>query len=90
MDTAEAFTADFTVARALLRPGRKYEEAVRLFAPYTLIRDPIEEVREALRSLLWRAKNRHEPTYLFVNNRLEGFAPGTIAAVIDQLDSGAD
>lgn len=85
IESAEAFTAPFTIARALLRPGRKYEEAVRLFAPYTAIKDPLEEVREALRALLWRSKNRSEPTYIFVNNRLEGFAPGTIEAVIDEL-----
>ena len=30
----EAVTADFTVTRALLRPGRAYEEAVARFTPY--------------------------------------------------------
>jgi hypothetical protein len=43
-------------------------------------------VRAALRQLLTRAKRRAEPTYVFVNNRLEGFAPGTIAAVVDPVD----
>jgi uncharacterized protein YecE (DUF72 family) len=85
MQIGEAYTAPYTVARALLKPGRKYDEAVRLFAPYTAIRDPLEEVREALRALLWRSKSRSEPTYMFINNRLEGFAPGTIEAVIGEL-----
>jgi len=79
----DCFPANFTVARALLRTGRSYEEAVNLFAPYKEVRDRNEQVREALRQLLKRAKRRAEPTYVFVNNRLEGFAPGTIAAVVD-------
>src|SRR6266545_623816 len=33
------FPAGFTVARALLRPGRRYADAVRLFQPYDGIRD---------------------------------------------------
>jgi uncharacterized protein YecE (DUF72 family) len=78
-------TTDFTVSRALLRPGRPYEEAVRLFAPYSSTRDPNQDVRDALRNLLIRAKQRGEPTYIFVNNRLEGNSPNTIAAVTDDF-----
>jgi uncharacterized protein YecE (DUF72 family) len=81
----DCFPADFTVARALLRAGRSYEDAVNLFAPYSEIRDRNDAVRQALRDLLVRAKRRAEPTFVFVNNRLEGFAPGTIAAVVDGL-----
>jgi uncharacterized protein YecE (DUF72 family) len=77
-----AFTADFTVARALLRPGRKYEDAVNLFSPYREVQEPNEEVRNALRNLLIRSKKRAEDTYIFVNNRLEGNAPQTIEAVV--------
>lgn len=78
-----AFTAGFTVARALLKYGRKYEDAVQMFSPYRTIQEPNQEVRDALRSLLLRAKKRSEPTFMFVNNRLEGNAPGTIEAVIE-------
>lgn len=83
MRIRDVFTADFTVARALLKTGRKYADAVSLFSPYRTVREPNHEVREALRNLLIRAKERSEPTYIFVNNRLEGNAPGTIEAVID-------
>ena len=85
MQYSESFTADFTAARALLRPGRPYEDSVRLFSPYTAVREPNAEVRSALRHLLERAKRRAEPTFIFVNNRLEGFAPGTIAAISEDL-----
>ena len=35
-----AFTADFTVVRALLSKGRGYEEAVKQLQPYKLVREP--------------------------------------------------
>ncbi len=85
LDLPGIFTTDFTVSRALLRAGRSYEEAVQLFSPYTSTRDPNQEVRDALRNLLIRAKQRGEPTFIFVNNRLEGNAPNTIAAVTDDF-----
>jgi uncharacterized protein YecE (DUF72 family) len=85
MQIPDVFTADFTVTRALLKMGQKYETAVQNFSPYEAIKEPNEEVRDAMRRLLRRAKERHEPTYIFVNNRLEGFAPGTIEAVVDSL-----
>ena len=85
MSMPGSFTAPFTVSRALLRKGRAYEESVSKFAPYTEVREPNVQVRNALRDLLVRAKQRAEPTFIFVNNRLEGFAPGTIAAVIEDL-----
>lgn len=80
-----AFTADFTVARALLKIGRKYDHAVSRFSPYCAVQEPNYEAREALRNLLIRAKQRAEAAYLFVNNRLEGNAPGTIEAIVDAL-----
>ncbi len=76
------FTADFTVARALLRRGRPYEEAVAKFAPYKETQDPNPETRKALRDMIARARERNEPAYIFVNNRLEGSAPATIEAIV--------
>src|SRR6185436_2743769 len=35
------FPAEFTVARALLRPGRAYADAVKLFELYDLVRGPL-------------------------------------------------
>ena len=81
----DAFTADFTASRALMKPGQTYEQTVSLFAPYGSVQEPELEVRKSLRDLLVRSKQRGEPTYIYVNNRLEGFAPGTIAAVVDAL-----
>ena len=83
MRLRDADTGDFTVARALLRRGRAYEEAVAKFTPYSHVQDPNPETRDALRLLIARARERHQPSYIFVNNRLEGNAPETIEAITD-------
>jgi uncharacterized protein YecE (DUF72 family) len=85
MHLGDAYTADFSVARALLRRARAYEEAVAKFAPYARVQEQNPEARQALRLLIARARQRHEPSYIFVNNRLEGNAPETIEAITDEL-----
>ena len=81
---AEAFTASFTVVRALLRAGRSYEQAVEAFAPYDRIQDENPKTREAIKEFIKRARRKREPAYLFINNRLEGNAPMTIKAILEQ------
>ena len=83
MALPEVYTADFTVSRALLRRGRPYAEAVKKFSPYAKVRDPNPSTRAALRALAARARERNEPSYIFVNNRLEGNAPETIQALLE-------
>ena len=79
----DAFTTDFTVTRALLRRGRAYEQAVKKFTPYQAIADPNPEGRSALRTLIQQGRQERRPTFLFVNNRFEGNAPGTIETIIN-------
>ena len=81
----QAFTADFTVVRALLRAGRAYETAVVQFAPYDKIQDENPEGRKALRDLIERMKQERRTSYIFANNRFEGNAPETIRAVVDEI-----
>ena len=80
----ESITADFVVSRALLRRGRPYEQAVKLFSPYAKIQDPNPEVRAALCDLIERARESRRAAYIYVNNRLEGNAPATIMAVVGE------
>ena len=80
-----AFTADFSVTRALLQRGRTYEQAVKLFEPYEKIQEPDNSTRDALKQIAERALKKKQRAYAFVNNRLEGNAPQTIAAVVEQL-----
>jgi uncharacterized protein YecE (DUF72 family) len=75
-------TADFIVCRALLRRGRGYDQAVKLFSPYSEIRERYAPAREGIRELIQNDSLNDVLRYIFVNNRLEGNAPSTIEAVI--------
>ncbi len=78
----DAYTADFTVVRALLRPGRPYEQAVERFSPYKEVVDPYPEGRNAVRDLIRRMREEKRAALVFVNNRFEGNAPKTIEAIV--------
>src|SRR5438309_10978436 len=80
------FPAGFTVARGLLRPGRAYADAVKLFEPYDRIRDPQPEVRLDLLRLLAEVMRRHMEALIVVNNRREANAPGPIRALGEVMD----
>ena len=77
----ESITSDFVVARALLRPGRTYAQAVDAFAPYSHIQDENPPLRHDLVALARTAINLRIPAYVIANNRAEGCSPLTIAAV---------
>ena len=81
----ESLTADFVVARALLRPGRTYAQAVEAFAPYDHIQDENLALRHDLVALARTAINLRIPAYVIVNNRAEGSSPLTIKAVAELL-----
>jgi hypothetical protein len=70
------------VARALLRPGCPYEQAVERFSPYTEVKEEYPSGRQALRDLISKASERKIEAYFHVNNRLEGNAVQTIAGVV--------
>jgi len=78
---------DFFAARFLLRPGRKYEEAVKLFSPYEHVNDPYPEGRRAAANLIRNATTagNRAGAYIYLNNRFEGNALESIAAVLDEL-----
>src|SRR5581483_8648148 len=83
MAIPESRTSDMLVARALLRRGRPYEQAVRMFSPYDRVQDVNAGVRGALRELIDIALVDGQPAFIFVNNRLEGNSPATIIAITE-------
>jgi uncharacterized protein YecE (DUF72 family) len=85
LDLPGAITGPFLLARALLRPGRTYDEAVDAFAPYDRIREPNLKLRRDLVRLVQTAVQARIPAHILVNNRTEGSAPLTIAAVAELL-----
>lgn len=71
-------------ARFLLKPGRKYEEAVKAFAPYEAVREPYPEARAAGTALITEGiKSPDRDYFIYVNNRLEGNALETIGAMLE-------
>ena len=75
-------TADFSVSRFLLKPGRLYADAVKGFQPYTGIKEANEDARGAASKILNRSIQKRRRGYLYVNNRLEGCAPLTIEGIL--------
>lgn len=60
-------------ARFLLKPGRKYEEAVKTFQPYDKTKEVNEDARKAGAALIEEGEHyeARRKTYIYVNNRLE-------------------
>jgi uncharacterized protein YecE (DUF72 family) len=79
----DAWTTDFFVTRALLRHGRAYEQAVERFSPYRTVQDENPGARGAIREMIRTAREQNRRAYIFVNNRLEGNAPQTIEAILE-------
>lgn len=77
-------TSDSMVAaRFLLKPGRNYKDAVKEFSPYKSVKEVNDEAREAGKKLIARAKQQAKQAFIYVNNRLEGNALETIAAMTE-------
>jgi uncharacterized protein YecE (DUF72 family) len=83
---AGVLTGKFSVARALLKPGRTYEEAVQLFQPYERIQEENPALRTGLAESVRRCVAEGKTLYAYVNNRAEGNSPKTIEAILDILD----
>src|SRR5205809_935387 len=81
LDLKWTFPADFTVARALLKPGRRYADAVKQFQPYDRVQEPLPSLRQDLVRLVTQAHRRRVEAFILANNRAEGNGPGTIKAV---------
>jgi hypothetical protein len=75
-------------ARFLLKPGRKYEEAVKTFQPYDKVKEKNPDARAAGKALVaeGKAAGPSRKTFIYVNNRLEGNALETIGAMISDED----
>ncbi len=75
---------DLVAARFLLKPGRNYNAAVKTFEPYNQTREVNDPARQAGAALIREgvARKAKQKSFIFVNNRLEGNALNTIAAMV--------
>jgi uncharacterized protein YecE (DUF72 family) len=78
---------NLVAARFLLKPGRAYEQAVKLFSPYDSLKEENPEARAAGRALIAEGKAAapNRKTFIFVNNRLEGNALATIERMLEAV-----
>jgi len=86
----DSFTSpDLLIARFLLKPGQKYEDAVKRFSPYASLQEPYVQGREAAAKLVQRAKSGggSRGSYIYLGNRFEGNSLDSIAAVLDEAES---
>jgi uncharacterized protein YecE (DUF72 family) len=75
---------ELRAARFLLKPGRKYDDAVKTFQPYDKVEEEYPDARAAGKKLVVEgiAAGPETKTFIYVNNRLEGNALETISAML--------
>ena len=73
-------------ARLLLREERSYTQAVQRFSPYAAVQEPNAAGRAAAVALVRRGLANKAKVMLFANNRFEGHSPGTLQAIVEQLE----
>lgn len=67
-----------------MKPGRKYEDAVKSFQPYNKLRERNDEASQAGAALILEGqKAANRKTSIFVNNRLERNTLETIKAMLE-------
>lgn len=76
-----------TAARFLMKPGRKHEEAVKMFQPYDRIKEPYPDAHAAGAKLIKEGvkSGGKQLTFIFINNRLEGNALETMDEMLARV-----
>ncbi len=82
-------TADFVVARLLIRPGRRYEDEKARFAPFDRIVEPDEKTRRDVVDLVQACEALGKVVYVIVNNKVEGSSPLTVRALAERVASAS-
>jgi uncharacterized protein YecE (DUF72 family) len=82
----DVLPASFGVIRALLAPGRTYQQAVEMFQPYDAIKEVNTEIRSGVAATAIRCVQEGKKLYAYINNRAEGNSPMTIEGILDILD----
>lgn len=82
-------TADFNVARFMVKTGRTYPEAEKMFDPWSRVKEVLPETRAAGAALIREGLHQQKAatgkphTFLFVTNDLEGCAPETLEGMFE-------
>lgn len=73
------------VVRALIPPGKDYEEATREYAPFSMIHHHLPGFPELAAAILRTAIAEKREAYFLVGNLLEGSAPLSVARIADAM-----
>ena len=71
----------FMIGRWMLRPGLSYKKAVERYRPFEQLAEPDPANRQGIVHLLQAALEDDVPALVIVNNKAEGCAPDSIAAL---------
>jgi uncharacterized protein YecE (DUF72 family) len=78
--------ANLLAGRFLLAPGATYAQSIADYEPFDRLQRTDEDARSAVQRLVEETLSvPGRRAYLFINNRLEGSAPRTIAAIVNRL-----
>jgi len=78
---AGGLSADFYISRCLTPLGMNYEQAGKLLEPYTSVKKQDHQMRESICQIARRAMTNHKRAYITANNKAEGNAALTMAAI---------
>jgi uncharacterized protein YecE (DUF72 family) len=85
-----SITTDVLISRVLLKPGRTYEQAVKLFQPYDQVKDAYPQGYRDVANLVRAATQAPQRrAFIAVNNRFVGNAIVAIREILDELEKGA-
>lgn len=77
------------VVRWMLRPDRTYREAKAAFAPFDRLQAPHPEARAAVAQVVAEALSEGDEAWVIANNKAEGSAPRSLAALARALVDAA-
>ena len=78
-------SAPAVIIRWMLVRHMRYQQARDAYAPFNAIVDRDQQARNNIVDLIRKAENAGQPTYVIVNNKAEGSAPLSIAALAELM-----
>ncbi|MEO0325776.1 MAG: hypothetical protein AAF447_22685 [Myxococcota bacterium] len=78
-------TADVTVARLMIPPGKRYADLKAAFHPFDRLVAPQPRMRDDVVRLARACADAGSELYIIVNNKAEGSSPRTVRALAERL-----
>jgi uncharacterized protein YecE (DUF72 family) len=86
IDRYDVFTAPFSVIRALTPPKISYKKSVEINEPFDRIVSEQPAERATIADIARLCREKGISLYAYINNRLEGCSPLTIAALLKEME----